>query len=210
MKQKSTPVFFPGEFHWSKRFTGYNHGVAKSRIQLNKNTFTFIFMWSILKNVPSALEKNVLSAAFRWNAVFMYIKLIWSSVQFSHSVMSDSLRPHELQYTRPPCPLLTPGVHPNPCPLRWCHPTISSSVIPFSSCLQSFPASGSFPMTQLFTSAGQSIGVSASTSVVPVNTQNWLPIGLTGWIFLHSEGLSRVFSNTTVQKHKFFSTQLSL
>ena len=108
-KWQSTPVFLPGEFHWSKRFTGYNHGVAKSRVQLNKNTFTFIFMWSILKNVPSALEKNVLSAAFRWNAIFMYIKLIWSSVQFSHSVVSDYLWPHEGQYTRPPCPWDFPG-----------------------------------------------------------------------------------------------------
>ena len=100
--------------------------------------------------------------------------------------------------------------HPNPCPLsRWCHPTISSSVVPFSSCPQSFPASGSLPMSQLFTSGGQSIGVSASTSVLPMNIQDWSPIGWTGWISLQSKGLSRVFSNTTVQKHQFFSTQLS-
>ena len=132
------------------------------------------------------------------------------SVQFSRSVISDSLRPHGPQHPRPPCPSQTPGVYPNPCPLsRWCHPTISSSVVPFSSCPQSFPASGSFPMSQLFAPGGQSIGVSASTSVLPMNTQDW-PLGWTGWISLQSKGLSRVFSNTTVQKHQFFSTQLSL
>ena len=132
-------------------------------------------------------------------------------VQFSHSVVSDFLQPHEPQHTRPPCPSPTPGFHPNPCPLsQWCHPTISSSVIPFSSCLQSFPASGSFQMSQLFASGGQSIGVSASTSVLPMNTQDWSPLGWTGWNFLQSKGLSRVFSNTTVQKHQFFSAQLSL
>ena len=132
------------------------------------------------------------------------------SVQFSRSIVSYSLQPHEPQHTRPPCLSLIPGVHPNPCPSsRWCHPTISSSVVPFSSCSQSFPASGSFPMNQLFTSRGQSIGVSASTSVLPMNTQDWSPLGWTRWISLQSKGLSRVFSNTTVQKHQF-STQLSL
>ena len=135
--------------------------------------------------------------------------LCFSSVQFSHSVMSDSLHPHELQHTRTPCPSPTPGMHTNPCPLsRWCHPTLSSSVVPFSSCPQSFPASGSFPMSQLFASGGQSIGVSASTSVLPMNTQDWSPLGWTGWISLQSKGLSGVFSNTTVQKHQFFGTQL--
>ena len=124
----------------------------------------------------------------------------FSSVQFSCSVMSDSLQPHELQQARPPCPSLTPGVHPNPCPLsQWCHPTILSYVVPFSFCPQSFPASGSFQMSQLFTSDGQSIGVSASKSVLPMNTQNWSPLGWTGWISLQSKRLSRVFSNTTVQ-----------
>ena len=133
------------------------------------------------------------------------------SVQFSHSVVSDSLQPHGLQNARPPCPSPTPRVHSNSCPLsRWCHPTISSSVIPFSSRLQSFPASGSFKMSQLFPSGGQSIGVSASASVLPKNTQDWSPLGWTGWISLQSKGLSRVFSNTTIQKHEFFSTQLSL
>ena len=131
--------------------------------------------------------------------------------QFSHSGASDSLRPHEPQHARPPCPSQTPGVHPNPCPLsQWCHPAISSSVVPFSSCSQSFPASGSFPMSQLFTSGGQSIGVAASTSVLPMNTQDWSPLRWTGWISFQSKGLSRVFSNTTVQKHQLFGTQLSL
>ena len=135
----------------------------------------------------------------------------FSSIQFSHSVVSDSLWPHESQHTRPPCPSPTPGIYPNSRPLSWwCHPTISSSVVPFSSCLQSFPASGSFQMSQLFTSGGQSSGVSASTSVLPMNSQDWFPLGLIGLIFLQSKGLSRVFSNTTVQKHQFFSAQLSL
>ena len=133
------------------------------------------------------------------------------SVQFSCSVVSDSLRPHGLQHSRPPCLSPTPGVHPNPCPLsRWCHPTISSSVVPYSSCLQSFPASGCFQMSQLFTSGSQSIGVSATASVLPMTIQDWFPLGLTGWISLLSMGLSRVFSNTTVQKHQFFGAQLSL
>ena len=132
------------------------------------------------------------------------------SVQFSCSVMSDSLRPQEPHHARPPCPSPTPAVHPNPCLLsRWCHPTISSSVVPFSSCPQSFPASGSFQMNQLFASGGQSIGVSASKSVLPMNTQDWSPLGWTGWISLQSKGLSRVISNTTVQDHQFFGTQLS-
>ena len=140
-----------------------------------------------------------------------HIVHIQSSVQFSHSFVSDSLRPHEPQHARPPCPSPTPGVHPNPCPLSlWCHPTISSSVIPFSSCPQSFPASGSFQVSQLFTSGGQSIGVSASASVLTMNTQDWSPLGWTGWISLLSKGLTRAFSNTTVQKHQFFGAQLSL
>ena len=130
---------------------------------------------------------------------------------FNRSVVSDSLRPHEPHHTRPPCPSSTPGVYPNPCSLsRWYHLTISSSVIPFSSCPQSFPASGSFQMSQIFTSGGQSIGVSASTSVLPMNTQDWSPLGWTGWNSLgESKGLSRVFSNITVQKPQFFGAQLS-
>ena len=134
-----------------------------------------------------------------------------TSVQISCSVVSNSLQPHEPQHARPPCPSPTPRVYPNSCPLsQWCHPTISSSVIPFSSHLQSFPASGSFQMSQLFTSGGQSIGVSVSASVLPMNTQDWSPLGWTGWISLQSKGPSRVFSNTTVQKHQFFGAQLSL
>ena len=132
------------------------------------------------------------------------------SVQFCHSVMSDTLRPHEFQHARPPCPSPTPGVHSNLSPLsQRCHPAISSSVVPFSSCLQSLPASESFPMSQLFAWGGQSIGVSASASVLPMNTRDWSPLGWTGWISLQSKGLSRVFCNTTVQKHQFFSTQPS-
>ena len=135
----------------------------------------------------------------------------FSSVHFSRSVMSDSLRLHEPQHTRPLCPSPTPRVHPNSCPLScWCHLTIFSSVVPFSSCPQSFTVSGSFQMSQLFASGGQSIGVSTTTSVLPMNTQDWYLSGRTGWISLQSKGLSRVFSSTTVQKHQFFSTQLSL
>ena len=133
------------------------------------------------------------------------------SVQLSHSVMSNSMQPHGLQHARLPCPSPTPGAYSNSCPLsRWYHPTISSSVVPCSSCLQSFPASESFPMNQFFASGGQSIGVSASASVLPVNSQDWFPLGWIGWISLQSKGLSTVFSNTTVQKHQFFSAQLSL
>ena len=126
-------------------------------------------------------------------------------IQFSRSVMSNSLWPQGLQHTRPPCPSPTPGAYSNSCPLsRWCHPTISSSVIPFGSSLQSFPAWGSFQMSQPFTSGGQSIRVSASTSVLPMNIQDWFPLGWIGWISLQSKGLSRVFSNIIVQKHQFF------
>ena len=154
--------------------------------------------------------------------VFYYSWVLWctsctvnvskfQSAQFSCSVVSNSLRLHGLQHTKPLCPSPVPGVYSDSCPLsQWCHPTISSSVVPFSSCLQSCPASGSFQMSQLFASGGQSIGVSASTSVLPVNTQDWSPLGWTGWIPLQSKGLSRVFSNTTVQKHQFFGAQLSL
>ena len=149
------------------------------------------------RHSPSQIPKSV-------NAHF-------SSVQFSHSVMSDSLWPHGLQHARLPCPSPTPGVYSNSCPLsRWCHLIISSFIVPFSFCLQSFPASGSFQMSQLFTLGGQSIGVSASTSVLPVNIPDWFPLGWTGWISLQSKGLSRAFSNTTVQKNQFFGAQLSL
>ena len=132
------------------------------------------------------------------------------SVQFSCSVMSDSLQPNESQHTRPPYPSPTPGVHSNSFPSSpWCHAAISSSVVPFSSCPQFLPTSGSFPMSQLFAWGGQSIGVSALASVLPMSTQDWSPLGRTGWISLQSKGLSRVFSNTTAQKNQFFGAQLS-
>ena len=138
---------------------------------------------------------------------FLHVSVQYQS---SCSVVSDFLWPHELQHARPPCPSPTPGVHPNSCPLSpWCHLTISSSVIPFSSCLQSFPTSGSFQMSQLLASGGQNIEVSASTSVLPMSTQEWFPLGWIGWIALQSKGLSRVFSNTTAQKHQFFRAYLS-
>ena len=155
-----------------------------------------------------------------WKHLFSYVNVLYlhginlnlvQESQFSGSVMSDSLWPHGLQHARLPCPAPTLGVYSNSCPLsRWCHPTMSSSVVPFSSRLPSFPPSGSFQMSQLFASGDHSIGVSVSTSVLPMNTQGWSPLGLTGWISLQSKGLSKVFSNTTVQKHKFFGAQLSL
>ena len=145
----------------------------------------------------------------KWN-ISCHVSKQGCHSHFSHSVLSNSFWPHELQQARLPCPSPTSGVYLNSCPLSGsCHPTISSSVVPFSSCPQSFPASGSFQMSQLSASGGQSIGVSASTSLPPTNTQNW-SLGWTGWIFLQSKGLLRVFSNTTVQKHQFFCTQLSL
>ena len=156
---------------------------------------------------------------FSPNLLDSYAKALTSNVivyedktfQFSHSVVFNSLRPHALQRTRPPCPSPTPGVYWNSCPLSWwCHPTISSSVICFSSCLQSFPESGSFQMSQLFASGGQRFGASASASVLPMYIQDRFHLGLTGWISVQSKELSRVFSNTTVQKHQFFGTQLSL
>ena len=134
----------------------------------------------------------------------------FSSVQFSHSVVSGSLQPHESQHARPPCPPPAPGVHSDSRPSSWwCHPAISSSVIPFSSCPQSLPASESFPVNQLFAWGGQTTGVSALASVLPKITQDWSPLEWTGWISLQSKGLSRVFSNTTLQKHQFFGAQLS-
>ena len=153
------------------------------------HTFAWTSCWEIDSQKLSGIA-TVIGYQYCFNKT---IKVIFSSVQFSCSVMSDSLQPHELQHTRPPCPSLTPGVHPNPCPSsRWCHPTISSSVIPFSSCPQSFPASGSFQMTQLFASAGQSIGVSASTSVLPIqDIQDW-SLGWTGWISLQSNDPTKI------------------
>ena len=154
--------------------------------------------------------------AIKGNKPLIYSKMSMNlqgfcSVQFSRSAVSNSLWPHGLQHARPPCPSPTPGVYSNSCPLNWwCHPTISSSVIPFSSHLQSFPASGSFPMSQLFTSGGQSIGVSASTSVLPMNTQDWFPLGWTGWISLQSNDSQESSPTPQFKKHQFFSPQLSL
>ena len=151
-----------------------------------------------------------------WSLQIIRIEVVllghqFSSVQFSHSVVSNSLQSQGPQHSGLRWPLPTPGIYSNLYPSsQWCHPTISFSVIPFSSCPQSFPASGSFQMSQLFTSGGQSIGVSVSAPVLPINIQDWFPLGWTAWISLQSKGLSRVFSNTTVQKHQFFSTQLSL
>ena len=136
-----------------------------------------------------SLRNGIETVSLKSNKLFIQWHR-FSSVQLSRSVVSDSLQPHEPQHARPPCPSPTPGVHPNPCPsCRWCHPTISSSVVPLSSCPQSFPASGSFQMSQLFASGGQRIRVSASTSVLPMNTHDWSPSGWTGWISLQSKGL---------------------
>ena len=152
-----------------------------------------------------------LQCCVNFHCTAYWLSHLFNSVPFNHSVMSDSLWPHRLQHARPPCPSPAPGACLNSCLLnQWCHPTISSSVVPFFSFLQSFPASGSFPIGQLFTSGGQSIGLSASASVFPVNIQDWFPLGWNGWISLLSKGLSRVFSNTTIQKHQFFSAHLSL
>ena len=160
---------------------------------------------------PAVITGEVPMAQFQGSASEAVPLACATSGQFSHSVISDSLWPHGPQHARPPCPSPTPGACSNSSPLNWwCHPTISSSVIPFSSRLQSFPASGSFPESQFFTSGGQSIGVWASAPVLQMNIQDWSPLGWTGWISLQSKGLSRVFSNTTAQKHQFFGAQLSL
>ena len=161
-------------------------------------------MEKINKIVHSQLQKDFIMLIF---ANFLSL----NSVQFSCSVVSDFLQHHGLQHPRLPCPSPTRWACSGSCSSSWwCHTAIPSSVIPFSSCLQSFPASGSFPRSQLFASGGQSVGVSASASVLPMNTQDWFPLGGTGWISLQSKGLSRVFSNTAVQKHQFFGAQLSL
>ena len=167
--------------------------------------------WSLLKlmSIKSVMPSNHLIFCHP----FLLLLSIFPSIrsdQISSSAVSHFLRPHESQHARPPCPSPTPRVYSNLCPLsRWCHPTISSSVVPFSSRLQSFPASGSFQMSQFFTTGGQSIGVSALVSVLPKKSQGWSPSEWTGWISLQSKGLSGVFSDTTVQKHQFFSAQPS-
>ena len=169
-------------------------------------------------SVPASSLPGHWMFAFSLCHGFAHVCFIWNvhlfsqfnSVQFSRSVVSDSLWPHELQHARPPCPSPTPGVHSDSCPSsQWCHPAISSSVVPFSSCPQSLPVSESFPISQLFTWGGQSTGVSALASFLPKKSQGWSPSERTGWISLQSKGLSRVFSKTTVQKHQFFGAQLS-
>ena len=187
----------------------YSQGPSKSQEQLILILSKLLKrVWDIRKATQLLWEASISSKLKSCLKKENY-EYSFSSVQFSHSVMSDSLRPHELQHARPPCLSPTPGVHPNSCPSsRWCHPAISSSVVPFSSSPQSLPASESFSMSQLFAWGGQSIRVSALASVLPKNTQDWSPLGWTGWISLQSKGLSRVFSKTTVQKHQFFCTQL--
>ena len=188
-----------------------------SYIMLRENIdFTFIFFDD---RGPVLYIRLTGDYIHLWNGVCIcayvcvciwYVNCFQGHFQFSHSVMSDSSQPHGPQHTSFPCPSPTPRACSKSCPLsQWCHQTISSSVIPFSSCFQSFPESESFPVSQFFASGGQSIGNSASASVLPVNIQDWFPLGGTGWIFFQSKGHSRVFSNTTVQKHQFFSTQLS-
>ena len=176
--------------------------------------------FAMLRKFSVKFSWNIFSGPFSFSSHFgtpimwMLVHLMLSqrslqSVQFSRSVMSDSLQPHELQHARPPCPSSTPGVYPDSCPSSWwCHLAISSSVIPFFSCPQSLPESESFPMSQFFAWGGQSTGVSALASFLPNKSQGWSPLEWTGWISLQSKGLARVFSNTTVQKHQFFSTQL--
>ena len=162
--------------------------------------------WTIFKNYSPKVSEYVTGL----NLNFTFLNCHWA-LQFSNSVVSDSSRPRGLQHAKLPCPSPTPRACSNSCPLsRWCHPTISSSVVPFSSCLQSFPASGSFPVSQFFTSGSQSIKVSASASVLPMNSQDWFPLELIGFISLQSKWLSRVCSKIVVQKHQFFSAQLSL
>ena len=165
-----------------------------SLLSVRRKQISVTFFPLLYTNLKRGFSYN--SVLPQWHLIPPELQL--SSVQFSRSVLSDSLRPHELQHTRPPCPSPTPGDYSNSCSLSWwCHPTISSSVVPFSFHPQSFPASGSFPMNQLFASGSQSIGVSTSASVLPMNNQDWSPLGWTGWISLQSKGLSRVFSNTT-------------
>ena len=175
--------------------------VSFLQLYIHKKEWNYVFD---LKQ-PFTIMRNKLH-----NTLSLSDNNVSSSVQFSHSVLSNSLWPHELQHTRPPCPSPPPGVHSDSRPSSpWFHPAISSSVVPFSSCPQSLPASKSFPISQLLAWSGQSTGVSALALFLPKNTQDWSPLGWTSWISLQSKGLSRVFSNTTVQKHQFFGTQLS-
>ena len=189
------------------------------KVLLRRALYGAILGWCYhVQECKFSCSDHIVSLSFpivgKWVHIYQIHKIlsstkVFSSVQWLSRVWL--LWPHGLQHAKPPCPSPTPRVYSNSCPLcRWCHPTISSSVVPFSSCLQSFLASRSFQMSQPFTWGGQSIRVSASASVLPMSIQDWFPLGLTGWIFLLSKGLSRVVSNTTVQKHQFFSTQLSL
>ena len=190
--------------YWTVAYSTYLHRTIA--LCLKKDVHTFI-----QKSCAAETWKpsSVLSVSHSSSSKEHWSQITISSVQFSLSVVSNSLQPHEPQHARPLCPSPTPGAYSNSCPSsRWCHPTISSSVVPFFSCPQSFPTSGFFQMSQLFTSRGQNIGVSAS--VLIMNTQFWFPSGWTGWNFLQSKGLSTVFSNTTIQKHQFFGIRLSL
>ena len=208
------------KFVWSLELgTMTRHGISRKSIQLNLRRKLISVAFSVgqfMSRIPFILtyfKINFCRYLAFWLLDFILKKTSshslpflhqFSSVQFSRSVMSNSFRPHELQHARPPCPSPTPGVHPDSCSSnQWCYPAISSSVVPFSSCPQSLPTSESFPMSQIFAWGGQSTGVSALASFLPKNTQDWSPLKWTGWIFL---GLSRVFSNTTVQKHQFFSS----
>ena len=218
----STSVFsieWALHIRWPKNWS-FNISACNEYSGLISFRIDWFDLLAIQETLKSLLQHHNSKASILWLSTFFMVQLshpytttgfsTFSSAQFSLSVVSDSLQPHESQHTRPLCPSPTPRVYPNSCPLsRWCHPAISSSVLPFFSCPQSLPASGSFPMSQLFAWGGQSIGVSASASVLPMNTQDWSPSGWTGWISLQSKGRSRVLSNTTVQKHQFFSTQLS-
>ena len=173
----------------------------------------FVFVSQISGSIEILWEYGLFRLTHRQRLSLQTVtlkSLFLHSVQVSRSVVSDSLWPHESQHARPPCLSPTPGVHSNSCPSsQWCHPAISSSIVPFFSCPQSLPASETFPMSQLFASGGQSTGVSALASFLPRNTHGWSPLESTGWISLQSKWLSSVFSNTTVQKHQFISTQLS-
>ena len=214
------PAFSLSSFTFIKRlFSSYS--LSAIRVVSSAYLRLLIFLLEIL--IPACGSSNPAFHIMYWCLKFHQIALIvlsyillsilnyMCSVQFSRSVMSDSVRPHESQHASPPCPSPTPGVHSDSRPSsQSCHPAISSSVIPFSCCPQSLLASESFPIGQLFAWGGQSTGLSASASFLPKNTQDWSPLGWTGWISLQSKGLSRVFSNTTVQKHQFFGTQLSL
>ena len=202
-----SPCFFNLHAEYIIRNAGLDEAQAEIRIaRRNINNLRYAYDTTLM----AESEKDQRASWWKWSSPITSWQIdgeTVQTVQFSRSVVSDSLRPHEPQHARPPCPSPTPRVHPNPCPSSWWwHPTISASVIPFSSCLQSFPASQFFPVSQSFKSGGQKIGVSASASVLPVKTQDWSPLAWTGWISLQSKGLSRVFSNITVQKHQFFCT----